>query len=1211
MRDGLAKRYVLALLPGLCALVAIGCGSSEATGSGDPQACCGGLGACVPAALVPASLAVDVGRDSCGSDLLCAPRELLAGQGAHFAWCASVGGAEGRCVPACLPVLGEHAQLPEAGCAAGRVCAPCYDPFDGGPTSVCSVGADAPDAAPVLFPGCCGGLGRCIPSDSVPDDEKNHLGADSCVAASTVCVPTALAEDPAAVLPACIVSATGAEGRCLPACLPEVANKGAGLTRDTCAAGYACVPCYDPVDGKDTGACTIGSDAPSLGPVVFDSCCGGEGRCVPGSLLTPQDLTHVSADGCTQRGDECVPTEFAQDPQLVPAACHVSATGAEGRCLSACLPAVAARASALAPDGCAGARLCVPCTDPVDGTSTGACDLNGDAPSEPPYQFDVCCGGAGRCVPQSMVTPSDQSHLAADTCGVEQLCVPVDYAKDPARVAASCQVSSLKAEGRCLPVCLPEVASRANSLSRDGCADQQLCVPCYDPVDGTPTGACNIGADAPTSPAVQLASCCSGGGRCVSQAAVPAADRSHFAADTCDGPQGQICVPTPFVEDPKYVPSPCTVSADGSAGRCLPSCLPEVHKYRTYLSQDGCPGADLCTPCVDPVSGGPTGACAFPGDPQASVDGGAPETCCGGLGTCLPQTWVQASGATPGDVAALGPGTCSQPQDLCVPTAIASDPVHAVAPRCTDSTGGEGRCLPACLPGLRACVSQLSQAGCDQSYLCAPCFDPVTGEATGACHLGGDPGPATVPAPPAPCCGGLGTCLSGGLVDAKDQAQLSPDVCTGTGELCVPAAMIPSGGACASAGFPRCTVSSTGAEGRCLPACLPQVATYRTVLTQETCGAGALCSPCFDPVSGAATGACTIGSDAPGDPTPKVFEACCGGLGRCVPASYVDAGSRSMLGSDVCSGAGQLCAPAELIDPPGTPPPSCTTSLNGAEGRCLPACLPVVQQSAGALAQDGCSGGYDCVPCYDPATGASTGACTTGTDRPTSPAAGLRPCCSGAGLCVPSSSVPPSLTSQVAANDCSAAVPVSCVPAPAAMNPSGYALPVCHDSATGAEGRCLPSCMPDVSSQASRLRQSDCASANLCVPCFDPVSGQATGACSTAPGDAPSEPPVVFAPCCASSGTALGLCIPPSLVPSGQPTPPRESCPSGQVCAPRSEVVNPSSKPASCSALLGAPGQCELTCLIDPSISPFVQQSTCDANSGCVACAVLGSGACQ
>jgi len=79
---------------------------------------------------------------------------------------------------------------------------------------------------------------------------------------------------------------------------------------------------------------------------------------------------------------------------------------------------------------------------------------------------------------------------------------------------------------------------------------------------------------------------------------------------------------------------------------------------------------------------------------------------------------------------------------------------------------------------------------------------------------------------------------------------------------------------------------------------------------------------------------------------------------------------------------------------PANPAQKCTASLGGfnAEGRCIPSCVPAIQAQASRLAQDDCTqAGTLCAPCYDPITGADTGACTQAGDAPV-PAGGREGC---------------------------------------------------------------------------------------------------------------------------------------------------------------------------------------------------------------------------
>src|SRR6185503_857611 len=107
--------------------------------------------------------------------------------------------------------------------------------------------------------------------------------------------------------------------------------------------------------------------------------------------------------------------------------------GAEGRCLSGCLPEIA-RKQALLPQGtCGEGDRCAPCTNPVDGTDTGVCGLSCDTgPTSPPVVFSKCCGGIGSCVPRAAVPADKAPRLAKDTCATDQdlLCAPDAFLGD-------------------------------------------------------------------------------------------------------------------------------------------------------------------------------------------------------------------------------------------------------------------------------------------------------------------------------------------------------------------------------------------------------------------------------------------------------------------------------------------------------------------------------------------------------------------------------------------------------------------------------------------------------------------------------------------------------------------------------------------------------------------------------------------------------------
>jgi hypothetical protein len=209
---------------------------------------------------------------------------------------------------------------------------------------------------------------------------------------------------------------------------------------------------------------------------------------VPADLLSQLD----SCDG----DDVCVPDDFIVTAgQTIPASC-VSTAGAEGRCLSTCLPSVAAAAQLLPTDGCPPEHACVPCYDPFQGELTGACNLACDpGPIEPPVTLPECCDAMGSCLAEMELPEGYAEAFAKDDCVNGELCVPDELAIGSYQ-AQPCTTSTIASmfgpeygPGACMHACL--AAMKNSFLKQDGCADGFKCAPCTNPLDDTPTGACN------------------------------------------------------------------------------------------------------------------------------------------------------------------------------------------------------------------------------------------------------------------------------------------------------------------------------------------------------------------------------------------------------------------------------------------------------------------------------------------------------------------------------------------------------------------------------------------------------------------------------------------------------------------------------------------------------------------------------------------------
>lgn len=263
-------------------------------------------------------------------------------------------------------------------------------------------------------------------------------------------------------------------------------------------------PASSGAGGSDGGSTGTGEEeCPHTGPPVLDpsgltpcptDVCSGGAHCIPNGLVPPDQADSLAA---CDADSKCVPDLLIETGgNFIPATC-TSLYGAEGRCLSECLPQVAEQAESLPQDTCAANERCTPCFDPLqDGApATGACDLSCDpGPVDDPVSAPKCCEGLGTCVPTTSIPPDQAEQLPVDTCptrGDELLCVPNTFIEDPDFKSPPCETGGVfNAPGACLPDCLI-TGFEGIFIGQGTCDAGYSCAPCTNPITMAPTGACD------------------------------------------------------------------------------------------------------------------------------------------------------------------------------------------------------------------------------------------------------------------------------------------------------------------------------------------------------------------------------------------------------------------------------------------------------------------------------------------------------------------------------------------------------------------------------------------------------------------------------------------------------------------------------------------------------------------------------------------------
>ena len=263
--------------------------------------------------------------------------------------------------------------------------------------------------------------------------------------------------------------------------------------------------------GGDGEECE-GPFGPAQDPGGLPECCTdvGGAHCLAADAIDPEATGQLAA--CDD-ASYCVPDVWieAGGDAEIPSCSSIG--GAEGVCLSLCIPLVAENGDLLPQDTCGETEKCVPCISPLDGQPTGACEIDlscesgdddgtGDDGSDDDGSgddgsgdddgggFEECCDGRGSCIPGELA--GDQAeNLEQDTCSDEELlCAPNDLI-DGSFVAEPCESTIGGLGGDPSGACMHDCLASTGIFLQDGCADGFKCVACELPILGE-TGACDF-----------------------------------------------------------------------------------------------------------------------------------------------------------------------------------------------------------------------------------------------------------------------------------------------------------------------------------------------------------------------------------------------------------------------------------------------------------------------------------------------------------------------------------------------------------------------------------------------------------------------------------------------------------------------------------------------------------------------------------------------
>jgi hypothetical protein len=218
--------------------------------------------------------------------------------------------------------------------------------------------------------------------------------------------------------------------------------------------------------------------------------------------------------------------------------------------------------------------------------------------------FAKCLDG-GRCVPSAAIPEKERGRLAACSGG---LCVPEKIIANKGLYLPKTCTSIAGSEGRCFSTVFPDIEKQKGEIPVDVCDANERCAPCFDPTNGTETGACSsVSCDAPKKPKAVFKDCCGARAKCIPVSSIPASGRDSLQTRDCES--DQRCVPNEQING--ETPSACKGEWGGFFdeydGVCISDCAKPDDIGGMAVSKGNCKAGFFCAPCKDPLDR-PTGA---------------------------------------------------------------------------------------------------------------------------------------------------------------------------------------------------------------------------------------------------------------------------------------------------------------------------------------------------------------------------------------------------------------------------------------------------------------------------------------------------------------------------------------------------------------------------------------------------------------------------